>query len=182
MDPVLHDAVTLNHFAAANRLDVLEARHSHRPEPRWTEAIRDEIAAGVSAGIPYCGDVLTQTWLGLAEEPETAELSAIVQLQVGLNDGVYPPEHHRGEAEAIFFAERDNGLFATDDNAAYDFARRRQGLGPGRVIDTIRILQDAVAAGELSAQTAHEIANEIEDAGRSLRRPHSVERTPAYFE
>ena len=39
MGPVLHDAVTLRHFAAVERMDVLRACHGHRPEPRWTEGI-----------------------------------------------------------------------------------------------------------------------------------------------
>ena len=43
MGPVIHDAVTLRHFAAVARMDVLEACHGHRPEPRWTEAVRAEI-------------------------------------------------------------------------------------------------------------------------------------------
>lgn len=41
MGPVIHDAVTLRHFAAVGRMDVLEACHGHRPEPRWTEGIED---------------------------------------------------------------------------------------------------------------------------------------------
>lgn len=43
MGPVIHDAVTLRHFAAVERMDVLQACHGHRPEPRWTEGIRAEI-------------------------------------------------------------------------------------------------------------------------------------------
>ena len=50
MAPVLHDAVTLRHFAAVDALDVLRAQHGHHPEPRWTEAIQDEIAAAERAG------------------------------------------------------------------------------------------------------------------------------------
>ena len=63
------------------------------------------------------------------------------RLQVGLNDGKQPPKGDRGEAEGIFFAEKHDGQFATDDNNAYDFARRRPTLGAGRVIDSIHILR-----------------------------------------
>ena len=33
MPPVLHDAVTLRHFAAVDALDVLRAQHGRHPEP-----------------------------------------------------------------------------------------------------------------------------------------------------
>ena len=78
----------------------------------------------------------------------------MLRLQVGLNDGKYPPEGDGGEAEGIYFAEKLGGQFATDDNKAYDFARRRPSLGPGRVIDSVQILQTAVANGDLSRTEA----------------------------
>ena len=43
MVPVIHDAVTFRHLAAVNRMDVLQACHDHRLEPRWTEGVRSEI-------------------------------------------------------------------------------------------------------------------------------------------
>lgn len=182
MGPVIHDAVTLRHFAAVKRLDVLRACHGHRPEPRWTTRVRAEIESAERAGESHCSDILRETWLGTPAEPSVAELSDVYRLQVGLNDGRRPPKGDRGEAEAIYFAEKHNGLFATDDNHAYEFARRRPSLGPGRVIDSIHILRTAVADGDLTAANAHGIANEIEDAGRSLRPDHRGTRGPDYFD
>ena len=53
MGPVLHDAVTLRHFAAVERMDILRTCHGHRPELRWTAGIRTEIesAANTSAAV-----------------------------------------------------------------------------------------------------------------------------------
>ena len=43
---VLHDAVSLKHFAIVDRLDVLEERHGHLEEPRWCEEVHEEIKKG----------------------------------------------------------------------------------------------------------------------------------------
>lgn len=182
MGPVIHDAVTLRHFAATNRMDVLEACHGHRPEPRWTEGVRSEIESAEHAGEPHCSDILHAAWLGTPAEPTGSELVDVYRLQVGLNDGREPPKGDRGEAECIYFAEKHNGQFATDDNGAYEFARRRSSLGMGRVIDSIDILRTAFADGYLTAADAHSIANEIEDAGRLFRPVHRGTRGPDYFD
>jgi len=181
MGPVIHDAVTLRHFAVVGRLDVLQACHGNRPEPRWTEGIHAEIESAARKGKSHCLDILDEAWLGPPAEPTAAELSVVYRLQVGLNDGKEPPKGDRGEAEGIFFAEKHNGQFATDDNGAYEFGRRRPSLGTGRVIDSIHILRTAVADGYLTAADAHRIATEIEGAGRSLRPDHRGTRGPDYF-
>lgn len=181
MPPVLHDAVTLRHFSASGSMGVLEGQHGHKPEPRWTEEIREEIASAARAGESHCSAVLTEAWLGPAATPDTKELAAIYRLQVGLNEGRQPPTAHLGEAEAIYFAEQTGGEFATDDNGAFDFARRRPTLGPGRVMDSVHILRNAVAVGEITAMQAAQIAADIEAAGRYLRPEHRVARGSAYF-
>ncbi len=182
MDIVIHDTVTLRHFAAVRRLDVLQICHGHLPEPRWTEGIRSEIEAAHAAGETHCTDILRASWLGTPAVVTTeTELLDVYRLQVGLNGGKRPPTKHLGEAEGIFFAEQRHGRFATDDNAAYEFARRRSSLGVGRVIDSIHILQTAVADGVLTSVEACGIANDIEAAGRSFRPVHRRSRSPDYF-
>ena len=179
---VLHDAVTLNHFGAADRLDVLESRHAHLDEPRWAEEVRLEVQKGVGQQNPHCQRVLDQDWLGKAYEVPQKDQTALYLLWVGLNDGRRPPEHHQGEAESIFLAEECGGIFLTDDNGAYDFASKRPKLGPGRVIDSVDVLQEAVAMDEISSEVACGISKAIEDAGRSLRRKHHGKLSPGYFE
>ena len=158
-----------------------KACHGHRPEPRWTTGIRAEIKSAEHAGESHCSDILSETWLGVPAEPTAAELASVYRLQVGLNDGMEPPKGDLGEAEGIYFAEKHSGQFATDDNNAYEFARRRPSLGMGRVIDSIHILRTAVADGYLTATDAHGIANAIEDADRTLRPTHRHTRVPGYF-
>ena len=170
MGPVLHDAVTLRHFAAVERMDLLRTCHGHRPEPRWTTGISAEIESAEHAGESHCSDILGETWLGVPAEPTTSELAIVYRLQVGLNGGREPPKGDRGEAESIYLAERSTtGSSPRTTTMRYEFARRRPSLGMGRVIDSIHILRTAVADGDLTATDAHGIANAIEDADRSLR-------------
>ena len=169
MAPILHDAVTLRHFACVAQLPLCERRHGAAAEPRWTSEVRAEVSNGRWEQ-PSCADVLAAAWLGEPIEPEIDDLEGIFKLQVALNRGRTPPTGDKGEAESIFFAERLGGRFMTDDNAAYDFAKKR--LGSARVFDTVRMLQEAAADGELSAREAVNIVEGIRSAGRHLRRTH----------
>ncbi len=180
--PVLHDAVTLNHFGAADRLDVLRDRHAHLDEPRWAEEVKREIERGVSPVNPHCKRVLEENWLGVPFEISPQDQKAFLFIWIGLNEGRRPPDQHRGEAESIFLAESHDGVFATDDNGAYDFACNRPKLGSARGIDSIDVLREAVAMGEISVFEASDIAIAIEAAERSLRPPHRRKISPAYFQ
>ncbi len=177
--PVLFDAVTLCHFAVCGRLGILEQVHGWRDAPRWTEEVEAEIRRGDAAGWPGCLAILTCHWLGSSVLPTIADQQRIVRIWIGLNDGRRPPIRHAGEAQCIYFAEKLGGLVATDDNAAYDFAERR--LSVGRVIDTVHILRDAVAAGYVSASDASGIVSSITSAGRHLRSVHPINPGADYF-
>ncbi len=178
--PVLYDAVTLLHFAVSGHFDALKERHAAMPEPRWTEAVRTEIENGARHGHPGCGELLHVQWLGEPVVPTASDRACIVHLLVALNDGAGPPVAHAGEAETIYFAEKLDTLFVTDDNAAYDFARRR--LGDGRVKDTVDLLREAVAIGELTPARALAIADSIRSCERHLRRVHPSQLSAAYFD
>jgi len=177
--PVLFDAVTLLHFACVGRLNLLAARYGHRTLPRWAEAVHDEIVRGQPVAGPECAAILGAVWLGEPAKPAASDRRGIQRLWVGLNEGREPPIEHAGEAESIYFAEKLGGVFATDDNAAYDFAERR--LGVGRAIDTVLILREAVAMDEITAGEAVDVASSIRAAGRHLRRHHPPVLTPDYF-
>jgi len=180
--PVLHDAVTLNHFGAADRLDVLQGRHAHLAEPRWAKEVRQEVENGVNTRNPHCQRVLNQVWLGEAHEILPKDQKAFFRIWIGLNEGRQPPEAHRGEAESIFFAELHDGKFLTDDNGAYDFACKRPLLGIARVIDSIDVLRDAVEFDEITAVEASEIATSMENSDRSLRPLHRGRISSEYFQ
>jgi hypothetical protein len=176
--PYLCDAVTLRHFSVIGRLDILETRYGHLDPPHWTEAVADEIRAAVTFA-PGCAAIMSTSWLSNPLAPQPQDLKGILQLQIGLNDGRRPPTAHAGEAEGIYFAEKLDGRFVTDDNGAYDFAVRR--LGVGRVQDTVDILREAVASGDMDAGEAINVANAIRNSGRDLRRVHPSTMIPHYF-
>ncbi|MHB1129131.1 MAG: hypothetical protein ACYC06_03690 [Ilumatobacteraceae bacterium] len=180
--PVIHDAVTLNHFGALNRLDILESRHGGLPEPRWTEAVHEEIRKGASIAQVHCQRVLAVTWLG---EPASISVEYLVEVQnlrIALNDFGPTTQTHLGEAESILLAEIHDGIFVTDDNAAYDFAQRRGNLGTGRVKDTVDVLRESVAMGEISKGQAADLASQLETHDRFLRRVHNGKLAPRYFD
>jgi len=100
----LYDAVTLRHFCAIARLDVLEARCRYLDPPHWTQAVYDEISDAVNS--PGCREILAAGWLSSPLEPHSEDLRKILLIQIGLNDGRRPPVAHAGEAEGIYFAEK----------------------------------------------------------------------------
>jgi hypothetical protein len=143
-------------------------------------AVADEVEQGAAIGYAHAGRVRAAGWLGDPREPTAAELKAVFAIHVGLNEGRRPPVDHVGEAESIYFADKLGATFATDDNEAFDFARNR--LGAARVLDTVSILRDAVAMGEMRANEAAGIAESIRSAGRHLRRLHPTPAPAAYFD
>lgn len=178
-DPLLVDSVTLLHFSVCSRLSICEGVHATLPEPRWTDAVRSEIEHGANLGIQACIDILGHAWLGAPIAPDTSDQSGIMTVWIGLGDGRTPPKNHAGEAESIYFADKLGGSFATDDNAAYDFAEKR--LGRGRAVDTIDLLRTAVGLGHITAAQALDTANRIRASGRFLRSVHRTILTESYF-
>lgn len=182
--PVLHDTVTLRHFASVLRLDILQSLHGHRDLPRWTQTVQSETQAGVNAGEDYCQDILDASWLDMPYAPEEGELARVFTLQAAMNGGKHPAKANQnlGEAESIFVAEKYHGQFATDDAGAYDFAYRHLPLGPVQVIDTIDILRFAVASGEMTTAEAKQTSDDMEAAGRIFRPEHRQPRDESYFQ
>jgi hypothetical protein len=175
----LYDAVTLRHFGTIERLEILAARCLYLDRPHWTQAVYDEITEAANIGRPGCRAIVNAVWLAEPVEPENADLKGIYQIHVGLNEGHRPPIKHIGEAEGIYFAEKLNGRFVTDDNGAYDFALHR--LGEGRVFDTVDLLREAVGYGEMDDGQARNVANAIHSSGRDLRRVHPSSFARGYF-
>jgi hypothetical protein len=173
----LYDAVTLRHFGAIARLDVLEARCRYLDPPHWTQAVYDEISDAVNS--PGCREILAAGWLSSPLAPQSEDQRKILLIQIGLNDGRRPPVEHAGEAEGIYFAEKLGGRFVTDDNGAYDFASRR--LGPGRVFDTVDLLREAVTNGDMNSGEALNLVNAIRNNARSIRRVHPGTLLHGYF-
>lgn len=177
--PRIIDAVTLRHFGCIERMSILALRTQDRPLPRWVDAVKEEIWNCM--GLPECDAVLSSGFLGQPYEIPLAEFRSVYELQVALNDLQEPAGiKHRGEAESIHAADVLGGDFVTDDNDAYDVAVGH--LGPARVFDTVDLLREAVARGELGSSEAQHVADAIRNSGRHLRYVHPATLTAADFE
>lgn len=177
-EPRLIDGVTLRHFGATEYLSILRQLLEPCREPYWTEAVRSEILAG--SGQMGCDNVLSSGFLGVPYQVATSGLAEVMRIRIALSDGTGPSTKNLGEAESIYVADRLNGIFVTDDNAAYEFAWRRLGLC--RVLDTVDLLRESVKTGIANASEAQQIADAIRNTGRKLRRVHPPTFTIEYFE
>jgi hypothetical protein len=174
-EPRLVDSVTLRHFGIVNRLDVLENRLEGYENPRWTEAVQSEIFDHREAD--GCDRVLAAQFMGTAHEVPLSKDLFVIQRVLTLEDG--SSSKHLGEAELIWTADRLNGSLITDDGPAFDFAVRR--FGHNRVLDTIDLLRESVAADEMSPYEAKQLADAIRNSGRFLRAGHPPSLTSDYF-
>jgi hypothetical protein len=180
-NPVLHDAVSLKHFAIVNRLDVLEARHGDLDEPRWCDEVREEVELGLGLAVENAR-ILAATWLGRPHVLDAKDQAAAYKYHVSLNEGREPPTKHKGEAYSIFVGQKIGACFFTDDETAYDWAEAKTRFGLASVKDTIDVLRDAVAMGELDKHEACTLILEMQEAGRDFRHEHDGKITPDYFD
>lgn len=116
--PALIDATVLSHFAAVNRLDLLQA---YAPDARVATEVGSEIQDGVAFGYSFLSRVTalfkppnTHGWLVLTEvsgsEERTFFNGVLRQLQAG-------------EAASLAIAAVRGWHFITDDRSAREFAQ-----------------------------------------------------------
>jgi hypothetical protein len=132
---------------------------------------------------PECAAVLASSFLGQPFEASLSEQAAVFRLRTAIrgasDDEDDDPSRDLGEAESIYAADKFHGVFITDDSSAYDFARKK--FGANRVMDTVDLLREAVACGELSPSEAQHVADAIRNSGRHLRWVHPSTLTADYF-
>ncbi len=160
----LIDATTLISFWKAGSVDVLATVFGGQP-PCWCAAVKSEIERGPRQ---QSQDLLDCDWLAATAEPD--DLVEVIRLRAALAKPGDKATAHLGEAESIAIAAKRNIVFVTDDFAAYDFATRK--MKPEHVWDSVRVLQEAVTLGALTADEAVETVQSIRDNGRYLRRTH----------
>jgi hypothetical protein len=167
---VLYDAVTLEHFAAANQLPLLQELHGDRGHPKWVDSVREEVLAGARRldSQRHCQPVLDSNWLG--QPKQKIDLILTMRLRALLADGDGSDEtKHLGEAQSIAFAITVQGSFVTDDGPAYDFARKHRDLGAGRVSDACELLWIAHGLNLIDLGAIESFHTKVFDAGRTMR-------------
>ncbi len=162
------DTCTLSNFATVGRLDLLERRCGNRA--RWTETVRYEVSRGLSRQ-PYLQQVLDAGWLGTPVEVggDPKELEEIERIRRALGGGSGDHLRHLGEAEMFHHLENHDvyGVLVTDDRPALDFAGRR-GIA---TMDTVRLLAECHAQGEIGCPAAFDLLVAMSTAGRGVRVP-----------
>lgn len=167
---VFLDNTVLCNFAAVHRRDLLES--VLRGRGRWTEAVAHE--AATSAGhLPDLGSLPSEGWLGA---PIAIDAPAQVRLVQQIRRAVFGglperPLQHLGEAETyVLLHERTefrHACWVTDDREAMNFARRQGILSR----ETLDLVMDLVAEGDLTAQLGFDLMVAMDEAGRTPRMP-----------
>lgn len=155
---VLYDSVTLQHLAKVSRLGILPQIHQFRDEPRWVEAVRNEISA--RPDLQHCADVLSFTWLGSPVSPlSDSELEEVFNVQRVIARVGADPLDHLGESQSIVICKRLGAVFVTDDRDAFRTAENPRYLGVGKVKKACSLFYEAQIEGLLTfAEIAHDHA------------------------
>ncbi|GGT37129.1 hypothetical protein ACFFV7_28020 [Nonomuraea spiralis] len=158
-NPVLvFDAMCLNHFARAERLDVLRDLLAGTV-CLTTHVVREEIRAGVEA-YPLLHAVLDADWLGLARLDSLDEIRCFAKWAQRIGSS----GRNLGEASVFSAAELSRGIAVTDDREAVAVGRAH-GL---EVHGTVWLLARASQDGKLNEVAAGNIVDALIATGMRL--------------
>jgi hypothetical protein len=166
------DNTVLCNFAAVDRLDLL--RTLLRERGRWTAAVAYEWSRSKNLLAPSREGELGD-WLG---EPvdvvDPAHIHRIEAIRRGVFGGVIDqPLKHLGEAQTCFviseMTEYAGSWWLSDDQESVRYARFR-GITTRETLD---LLAEGVAFGELLAQDAFDLMRQMADQDRYMRMPTS---------
>lgn len=158
-DPTLvFDAMCLNHFARAERLDVLRDLLIGR-NCSTTHVVREELRAGVTEH-PALLNVLNADWLGVARLDSLREINCFAKWSQRIGSS----ERNLGEASVFSAAELCGGIAITDDRDAVAVGRNF-GL---KVHGTVWLLATACCDGKLSEVGAGNIIDTLKATGMRL--------------
>lgn len=164
---VLYDAVSLQHLAKVSRLSILPQIHLLRTEPRWVEAVHDEVAA--SSHLPHCSAVLAFTWLGTPVPPlGNSELQEVFRIKSVISKIGASPADHLGESQSIVIAKRIGAVFVTDDADAFRIAENPRYLGIGYVKKVCSLLHEAQIDGLITLADIAKDHTALASAGRYM--------------
>ncbi|MDQ2791622.1 MAG: hypothetical protein DLM60_23030 [Pseudonocardiales bacterium] len=165
----LVDTCTVINFAAAARLDLLEAVLEGRG--RWTESAADEINRAADHW-PALWTASVAGWLGEPIAPDReGDTDAVFRLQRQLGGTRREPRKHLAEAEAIHlvlcYPEFSGAIFLTDDRSAADLAYKR-GV---KIWTSADVLSAAYRDGHIGCPAAYGVLLDMEQAGRGVHVP-----------
>jgi len=162
------DAMSLSHFARADRFDVL--RDLLVGKECWTtRVVLEEVRRGVAAH-PALNDVLAADWLKIAQLDTVNEITHFALWAGRVGSG----ERDLGEASVFAVAELRSGTAITDDQEAVRVARNF-GLD---VHGTIWLLAGACRDGKLSLPAAGNLIDVLR--ATELRLPCTGAEFPGY--
>ncbi|GGO29568.1 hypothetical protein [Microbispora bryophytorum] len=152
------DAMCLNHFARAERLDVLRDLLAGDTSVT-THVVREELRAGVQEH-PLLRTVLDTDWLGLARLDSFDEIRCFAKWtqRIGCS------ERDWGEASVFAAADLFHGVAITDDREAVAVGRAH-GL---EVHGTVWLLARACFKGKLNDVAAGNIVDALRATGMRL--------------
>ncbi|WP_409491769.1 hypothetical protein [Amycolatopsis sp. cmx-11-12] len=156
--PLVLDAMCLNHFARADRLDVLRDLLVS-DECRTTYVVIEELRRGSSAH-PALQDALELEWIKVHRLDTLEELECFVKWA----ERIGASERDRGGASVFAVAELRGGIAITDDQAAIRVARR-YGL---EVHGTVWLLARACRDGKLTEVAAGNLIDLVRATGMRL--------------
>lgn len=170
---LLPDNTVLCNFACVDRLDLLEAVLNGRG--RWTSAVAYEASQSAQLLTPLL-TLPGAGWLGepieVAEEDHIQRIQQIRRVVFGGTDD--QPLKHLGEAETCFvlkeWDEFTGSWWISDDREALRHARF-QGITTRETVD---LMAEAVANGDINAASAFALMKEMARQDRRLRLPGSA--------
>lgn len=170
---VFPDNTVLCNFASVGRLDLLET--ILRGRGRWTEAVAAEAVAS-SRLLPDLTNLPSAGWLGepieVTDEADVAQIERVRRAVFGGTDD--QPTKHLGEAQTCHVLKRwrefAGSWWVSDDGEALRYARY-QGITTRETID---LVAEAVAMGDLSSGAGFGLLHAMADTDRVLRLPDSV--------
>ncbi|MFD8528614.1 hypothetical protein ACFV0L_14485 [Streptosporangium canum] len=154
----MFDAMCLNHFSRAERLDVLRELLIGR-SCLTTHVVREELRAGADE-YPALLHVLDADWLGVARLDSLEEIRCFAKWTQRIGSS----HRNLGEASVFSAAELCGGIAITDD---------REAVGVGRhfgleVHGTMWLLAMACRDGKLSEVGAGNIVDTLKSTGMRL--------------
>lgn len=167
------DNTVLCNFAAVNRLDLL--RSALRGRGRWTEAVAYEASRSAAKLPPLLGLPL-EGWLDepieVTDPVDVRRIARIRRVVFGGTDA--QPLKHLGEAQTCYviknWASFAGSWWISDDRDALRHARFQH----IKTRETIDMMSIAVAYGEIGADEAFELMNQMADSDRYPRLPASA--------